>query len=1057
MIEGGTATFKVKLSKALASDVTVYCDTADGTATAGSDYMGLPLALITIAAGETSFTMEVDTMADAVAEGGETFEARISAGSLPPGVTISVPTATATITDDDTASLGFDPATVTVAEGRTASLTVKLSQPVASPVTFSWQTTDGTATLGTDYTPQTATVVTIPAGVTSATLNVQTATDSLVEGDETFAVTLSAGSMPSGVSMGTAIATATITDDDTASLGFDPATVIVAEGHTASFTVKLSQPVASPVTFSWQTTDGTATFGTDYTPQTATVVTIPTGVTSATLDVQTATDSLVEGDETFAVTLSAGSMPSGVSMGTASATATIADDDTASLGFDLATVTVAEGDTVTFVVKLSQVAASDVAFTCQTADGTATAGSDYTAEAPTLVTIAAGNTSATLKVQTMADALVEGDETFEAKLGAGILPNGVTLDAPTATATIIDDDTAEFGFDPAMVTVAEGGRASFTVKLTQQVASPVTFVWHTEDGTATADSDYVPQPATTVAVASGDTSATLEVPTTADTLAEGNERFVARLTANNLPSGVSLGTATATATITDDDWLSVSPWLARFGRTTAEQVLNAVDARLSAQRQAGAEMKLAGRALPWHNAAGGATDAGGPLGDGPESVKSEPRAPTSRELLAGSSVTWSGESGDSGDPDGIGSVFWSRGAVTDFDGREGDLTVDGEVWSGLVGSDWALERWRTGLAVGHAQGMGGYRNGDCRGARCAGKVEASLTGLYPYAGLTVMDRLSAWAAAGYGVGKVKVVPEGGEMLKTDLSLVMGAAGIRGELLAPTDGQDGLMLAMTGDGRFTRTSSEAAEDANGVRLRAEDADVWRVSAGVEGSWRFLLGRAATLTPSAEVGLRLDGGAAETGYGAYSGGLLSLASPSSGRSLDLGAHGLMVHEAPGFREWGVSAALVLDPSLTERGLSLSLRQSLVGSSPAGTDALLPSELLARLGGMTTSRLQHRLEAQLGYGIDLLDGKYIGTPHAGLTLSEVAREYRLGLRFDLGMARRPGLRGRPRGDAHGARRWQRAGGARGGATGQRPLVAPADASPMPSGAGVAPRVRP
>ena len=1006
--EGGRASFTVKLTQAVASPVTFSWQTADRTATAGADYSAQAATNVTLAAGVTSATLGVQTSTDALVEGDETFAVTLSAGSMPSGVSLGTATAIATITDDDTATLGFDPAAVTVAEGGRASFTVKLTRAVASPVTFSWRTADRTATAGADYGAQAATNVTLAAGVTSATLDVQTSTDALVEGDETFAVMLSVGSMPSGVSLGTATAIATITDDDTATLGFDPAAVTVVEGGRASFTVKLAQAVASVVTFSWHTADITATFGSDYTPQVATVVTIPAGGTSATLEVQTLSDALVEGDETFEARLAVGNLPSGVALDAATATATISDDDAATLGMYPATVTVVEGGTATFVVKLSQAAASDIAFICQTADGTATAGSDYTAEAPTLVTITAGNTSATLEVQTMADTLVEGDETFEARLGAGILPNGITLDAPTSTATISDDDTAVLGFAPATVTVAEGGIAPFTVKLTHAVASAVTFSWQTDDGTATAGSDFEAQVATAVTIAPGDTSATLEVPTMADTLAEGNEAFAARLTANNLPSGVNLGTATATAIITDDDWLSVSPWLARFGRTMTEQVLDAVDARLRAQRQAGAEIKLAGHALPWHNGAGDATDAGGPLGDGLGRVQSAPQPPTSRELLAGSSGTWSGALGASNtraEPDGINSMVWIRGAVTDFDGREADLTVDGEVWTGLGGTDWTSERWRAGLLVGHAQGTGGYRNSDCRGARCAGKVEASLTGLYPYAGLTLMERLSAWAVLGYGGGEVTVAPEGGEMIKTDLSLVMGAAGIHGELLAPTGSKEGLTLAMTSDGRFTRTSSGAAEDADGVRMMAEDADIWQASAGVEGSWRFLLGPAATLTPSAGVGLRLDGGAAESGYGAYSGGRLSLASPKSGFSLDLAAHGLMAHQSPGFREWGASAAMVLDPSLTNRGLSLSLRQSLGGLSAAGTDALLTSELPARLG-LTTRRLQHVIEVQLGYGIAVFDGSLIGTPHAGLTLSEVAREYRLGWRLNSAWPGAPGF---------------------------------------------------
>ena len=99
--------------------------------------------------------------------------------------------------------------------------------------------------------------------------------------------------------------------------------------------------------------------------------------------------------------------------------------------------------------------------------------------------------------------------------------------------------------------------------------------------------------------------------------------------------------------------------------------------------------------------------------------------------------------------------------------------------------------------------------------------------------------------------------------------------MRGEVLTPPpDG--GLALALKGDARFTRTASEATKDAKGGNLAAATADVWLVRTGIEGSRRFALrGDAAgmVLTPSFELGVRLDGGDAETGLGVDLGGGLA----------------------------------------------------------------------------------------------------------------------------------------------------------------------------------------
>ena len=303
---------------------------------------------------------------------------------------------------------------------------------------------------------------------------------------------------------------------------------------------------------------------------------------------------------------------------------------------------------------------------------------------------------------------------------------------------------------------------------------------------------------------------------------------------------------------------------------------------------------------------------------------------TQRDLLTGTSFALTAQAGG---PGGGFASLWGRGAISSFDGREGNLTLDGEVTTGLIGADWSSPRagpgsWTAGLAIGHSTGMGGWRTGNCAAegdTNCGGKIEAVLTGLYPYAGVDLTDRLSVWLAAGHGAGEVTVRPDEVAPFTADLTMSMGAAGLRSEVLKPAD-SGGLSLALKGDGRFTRTESDAARNADGGNLAAAEADVWMLRTGIEGSRRFALGpegAGASITPSFEIGVRLDGGDAETGLGADMGGGLAIADPANGLSLDLKARGLVAHEASGFREWGASASFAWDPRPdTDRGLSLSL---------------------------------------------------------------------------------------------------------------------------------------
>ena len=58
-------------------------------------------------------------------------------------------------------------------------------------------------------------------------------------------------------------------------------------------------------------------------------------------------------------------------------------------------------------------------------------------------------------------------------------------------------------------------------------------------------------------------------------------------------------------------------------------------------------------------------------------------------------------------------------------------------------------------------------------------MEATLTGLFPWARHALSDRLEAWGMAGYGAGELTVTPkkpgtdEGGAVIRADLDLQNG--------------------------------------------------------------------------------------------------------------------------------------------------------------------------------------------------------------------------------------------------------------------------------------------
>jgi cysteine-rich repeat protein len=296
-------TFTVNLAPAAAGPVTYTIGTANGTALAGSDYVASTLTGETIAAGLTSKTFSVTVNGDGTVEPDETVLVNLSAST---GATIADAQAVGTLTNDDQPWITV--ADVSVAEGNTgtkaATFTVQLDELPLAPVTYDIATSNGTATAGSDYVASTLIGQTIPAGVMSKTFAVTLNGDTAVEPNETFTVTVS---NVSGASLVDGVATGTLTNDDSASPGMSIDDASVFEGDsgtmTMHFSVNLSQPSASPVTYSIATATGTAGTG-DFVARTLTGEAIPAGQLSHDFAVTVNGDTAYETDESFTVTIS---------------------------------------------------------------------------------------------------------------------------------------------------------------------------------------------------------------------------------------------------------------------------------------------------------------------------------------------------------------------------------------------------------------------------------------------------------------------------------------------------------------------------------------------------------------------------------------------------------------------------------------------------------------------------------------------------------------------------------------------------------------------------------
>ena len=169
--------------------------------------------------------------------------------------------------------------------------------------------------------------------------------------------------------------------------------------------------------------------------------------------------------------------------------------------------------------------------------------------------------------------------------------------------------------------------------------------------------------------------------------------------------------------------------------------------------------------------------------------------------------------------------------------------------------------------------------------------------------------------------------------------------------------------------------------------------------------------SALTPSAEIGLRRDDGDAETGFGADIGVGVAWADPKRGLEAALRGRGLLIHEAKGFRERGLSGSFAWDPVTSDRGPRLSLTHTLGVPADGGTDGPIAGQTPARpatseRGGSLQER---RLEARFGYGFPAVGDRFTATPEIAVGLSEARRDYSLGWRVTDGVALELALEGR------------------------------------------------
>ncbi len=1016
-------TFTVTLSGAGNSQYTVDYASTDGTATAGSDYTAVS-GTLTFAAGVTSRAFTVSVTGDTMHEANETLTVTLSNASA--GTAIATASGTGTITDNDTPSFSIDSPSVAEGDSSTTSLTFTVTLSPASAIQETVNYADagtGTATSGTDYTAlASSTTLTFAAGTTSQTFTVTVSGDATYEADETVVITLSGAS--SGTNISTASGTGTITNDDP---GLSIADASVTEGDSSSvnlvFTVTMSpaEPSGS-VTVNYASSDGAtngATAGTDYTAASGTL-TFAANETSKTITVSVTGDTENERDETVTVTLSNPS--SGVTLVTVSATGTIRDNDTP--GFSIDSPSVAEGDDgdsndLVFTVSLSPASYQDVTVNYAVTGGTATSGTDYTAVAASSLSFNAGDTSKTITVSVTGDLAFEPSETVVITLSGASA--GTAIATSSGTGTITNDDPGISIDSPTVEEVDEDETVTltFTVTLEPAPTAPVT-VDYADAGTGTAESgvDYTAIAGGTLTFAATETSKTISVSVIGDILSEPDETVV--VTLSNPNPSYTLVAASGTGTITDNDELVQDELdmeiVAEVAREVTTSVVAAVSSRVASVVGGAAVAPPVVNAPPVDVPTIDVPSTGGFANGGLLSILARavrhdrerdrglPRSEMSLyRSLDGASFVYSpsalGATGASGGGrSGILTVWGSVDYRKMSGSGEGALTWDGELASLNIGTDTLSESGvLVGVAIGASKGSFGYR-GSIGGT--GGVLKMQVKTLNPYAGWSVSESASLWAAVGYGRGKISYNDNEAEAASSRMKLASAAFGGRYRLFSASGSADGRLVQVDLKGEAWGLQNEVEGDAQrpmGSKSRAQGMRI-----AVERHRSGVLESGASLVLSGEAGVRWDGGDGDTGTGFEMGGAASYGNSATGMKVVATARVLVDHESDR-REWG--AGLTVGCRVDGQETGMTYRSSLShGQAESGVDSLWDSSAVSRASSEENS-LATRLDAEVGYRFYGSSGLH--TPYVGFGAEDGSRrDYRVGMRYSSGSAVSSGL---------------------------------------------------
>ncbi|MDE2800390.1 MAG: cadherin-like beta sandwich domain-containing protein, partial [Gemmatimonadota bacterium] len=618
---------------------------------------------------------------------------------------------------------------------------------------------------------------------------------------------------------------------------------------------------------------------------------------------------------------------------------------------------ITEGAAATFTITATPASTAELTVNVNISE----TGNVISGTPPSTVTISTNQTS--LTVATADDNTDEEASAITAALQAG---TGYTLGTPSSASVTVNDN------DIPSNSPATGAP---TITGTPQVGQTLTAdISNIQDANGLTNVSYIYQWIRLVGSAETKIIGATDV-TYAVTITDVDRQLKVRVNfTDDLGYAEELESAwTAVITPEEPRVVKLDGWLARFGRTASNHVIETVRERVRGHVGTN-HVVIGGYNLDQMNYNGLFFNPALRPGESPmrfsiEAAQSDQNKEILKQIISSTSFALSGTMEPYSEPRW---AVWGRGATTRFSGTDDDQTVEGDVTSVMLGIDYGDNNFQGGLVLSYTMGDGIL--GTIANTRDEWSVETTLTGIYPWARLALTNRFSVWGMLGYGGGDLPLSLEGIKQLETDANMVMGAIGTRTDLIGSTY-HDGFSLSLASDMMLSRANADDLRD-----LLENKGTASRVRVLLEGS-HVLWVAGGSLQPLAEVGMRYDGGDADTGMGIEIGAGMRYTLTSLGLMIEGRVRGLIAHRESSYEEWGGSGTIRLSPNPSGEGLSLRISPTW-GNASGSARALWSMPDMGNIASGRNSEVyaSNRVSTEVAYGVPLSD-KLVATPFVGL----------------------------------------------------------------------------